>query len=260
MNTRIFAAALAFAAGIGVAGSAGAVDFSVYPVRVELGQGQQTAVLNLSNGNAQPLRLQVRAFVWSMDADGKWQLAPTDDLIVNPQLFEIGPNQVGQLRVGTLLSPGQTERAYRLLLDELPGSDEDAGKTKVHVRVLTRLNLPVFLEPAGGGSPSLQITHARIRRGQLVLSLRNVGNERLDPQPLQVDIRNEQGHVLFHAAPTASYLLSGAQLELKITTPAQVCAAAAAISVNTGTTKTAEVSAHVDDRSCASIADSSPAH
>lgn len=260
MNTRTFAAMLALAVGIGTAGLASAVDFSVYPVRVELGQGHQTAMLNLSNANAQPLRLQVRAFAWSMDADGKWQLTPTDDLIVNPQLFEIGPNQVGQLRVGTLLSPGQTERAYRLLLDELPGSDEDTSQAKVHVRMLTRLNLPVFLEPVGGGAPSLRITHAQIRRNQLVLTLRNDGNERLDPQPLQVNIKNAEGRVLFHAAPTVSYLLSGAQLQLKVTTPAQVCAAATAISVNTGTTKAAEVSARVDDRSCASAADSSPAH
>jgi fimbrial chaperone protein len=259
MNTRIFAATLAYALGIGMAGSAGAVDFSVYPVRVELGQGQQTAMLNLSNTNAQPLRLQVRAFAWSMDADGKWQLTPTDDLIVNPQLFEIGANQVGHLRVGTLLSPGQTERAYRLLLDELPGSDEDAGNAKVHVRMLTRLSLPVFLEPVGGGTPGLRITSATIRRGQLVLDLHNDGNERLDPQPLQVDVRNAEGRVLFHAAPSLGYLLSGAQVQMKITTPAQVCAAAAAISVNTGTTKTAEVSARVDDRSCASVTDSSPA-
>jgi len=258
MNTRTIAAALALAVGIGTAGSASAVDFSVYPVRVELGQGRQTAILTLSNGNAQPLRLQVRAFAWSMDADGKWQLTPTDDLIVNPQLFEIGPNQTAQLRVGTLLSPGTTERAYRLLLDELPGSDEDTGAGKVRVRMLTRINLPVYLEPVGGGNPKLHIQQVQVRSNQLVLALRNDGNARFDPQPLQLSVLNSTGRVLFSASPALGYLLPGAQSQVKLTTPARICAAAAAISVSTGT-NTAELSARVDDKSCASVANSSPA-
>jgi len=256
MNARHVAAALALAVGTGAAYRADAVDFSVYPVKVELSQRQQTAMLSLHNDSAQPLRLQVRAFVWDMDATGQWQLTPTDDLIVNPQLFEIGANQAAQLRVGTLLSPGATERAFRLQLDELPGSDEDAGNGNVRIRMLARISMPVFLEPADAkAAASLDIAHVAAAAGRLAIALRNVGNVRFDPQPVQVSVRDAGGRELLHAKPMLGYLLPGAQSQLKIDIPAQACAAAVTVSVSAAMSAAAN-GARVDDKSCASASSS----
>lgn len=255
MNMRNLATAFALVVGFGAAGLTTAADFSVYPVRVELGTGQQTAILSLHNDGAQPLRLQVRAFVWGMDAAGKWQLDPSDDLIVNPQLFEIGPKQSAQLRVGTLLAPMPRERAWRLLVDELPGLDADTGNGSVRVRMLTRLSLPVFLEPAGKAAPHATLADVQLRRDQLLLSVRNDGNVRFDPQPLKVSVRDAAGRELFNVSPTLAYLLPGAQLDLKLTVPARVCAAAATIWIGAGSANTGTIAAEnavrVEPSSCA---------
>lgn len=207
-----------------------AATLSINPLRIELDARHRTDIINLKNTADAPLRLQVRTMVWTMADDGQWQLTPSKDLIVTPELVEIPPGQGAELRVGILADPAAGEEgAYRLLLDELP--NQDAAPAAVsEIRVLTQISMPVFLEPPRRTRvPSL--ASAAIRQGMLALGLGDVGTQRLDPQRIKVALLDGGGHVLDQREMTANYVLPGRTWYLNVKLPKGTCERAASVSV-----------------------------
>lgn len=238
-------AALGLGAG---AGTALAANFSINPLRVELDSRHQAEILMLHNDGTAPLRLQVETTRWSMDADGTWQTAPTDELIATPLLLEIAANGSAQLRVGTLAQATDTERAYRLLINELPGDDDDAGG-QVRLRVLTRVSLPVFFEPPGA-KPEPRIADARFLQGRLRIGLGNGGTRRMDPQTATVTLLDAAGRKLFRRDVNAAYVLAGARLPVELTVPAEACRQARTVRIHLGDDGVDVEHAVADERSC----------
>jgi fimbrial chaperone protein len=205
-----------------------AATFSINPLRVELDARHRTDIITLKNAADAPLRVQVREMLWAMADDGQWQLTPTKDLIVTPEMVEIAPGESAQFRVGTLLDPSASESTYRLLLDELPSLEQ--GDSKPEVRVLTQISMPVFVEPAKRTRvPALG--SATVTRGQLSLGLRAGGTQRLDPQNVKVAVLDDGGHVLEQRDATASYVLPGRTWFMNLKLPAGMCERTAAVSV-----------------------------
>jgi fimbrial chaperone protein len=207
-----------------------AATLSINPLRIELDARHRTDIINLKNTAESPLRLQVRTMVWTMADDGQWQLTPSKDLIVTPELVEIAPGQGVELRVGILADPGAAgEGAYRLLLDELPNQDAaPAALSEIHV--LTQISMPVFLEPSRRTRvPSL--ASAAVKHGMLALGLGDVGTQRLDPQRVKVALLDGAGHVIDQREMTENYVLPGRTWYLNIKLPAASCERAASVSV-----------------------------
>jgi len=209
--------------------SAEAATFSINPLRVELGARQRTEVITLKNTADAPLRLQVRTMLWKVADDGQWQLTPSKDLIVTPELTEVPAGGAAQFRVGTLLEPGASEASYRLIIDELPSIDS-AADAQSQIKVLTEISMPVFLEPAKRTrQPALE--SAALDHGVLKLALGNGGTQRLDPQAVKVTVLDEGGQVLEQQAATANYILPGRSAFLSVKLSADACRRAAAVSV-----------------------------
>ena len=205
-----------------------AATFSINPLRVELDARHRTDIITLKNVADTPLRVQVREMLWAVSDDGQWQLIPSKDLIVTPELVEIPPGESAQFRVGTLLDPGASEGSYRLLLDELPSLDQ--GESKPEIRVLTQISMPVFVEPAHRTRvPALD--RASVAHGQLSLGLRNGGTARLDPQNIKVALLDAGGHVLEQHDATANYVLPGRTWFMNLKLRADTCERAASVSV-----------------------------
>jgi fimbrial chaperone protein len=205
-----------------------AATFSINPLRVELDARHRTDIITLKNTADTPLRVQVREMLWSMADQGEWQLTPSKDLIVTPELVEIPPGESAQFRVGTLIDSGASEGSYRLLLDELPNLDERDSKPEI--RVLTEISMPVFLEPARRTRvPALGAVS--IAHGQLSLGLRAGGTQRLDPQNVKVAVSDDGGHVLEQRDATANYVLPGRTWFMNLKLPPDSCARAATVSV-----------------------------
>jgi len=211
--------------------AASAATFSVSPIRVELDAHHRAAILTFSNSGDQPLRMQVRPMHWSAAADGQWQLTPSDDLIVTPELLEVAPGQSVQLRVGSLLDAGGSETSYRLLIDELPNLTEDKSAQKPEIKVLTQVSLPVFVEPAQAiRSPVLN--SASIEHGVLTIGIGNSGTQRVDPQSVKVAVTDRTGHVLMQHDQIANYVLPGSTWFLHMKLPTNACPHAASVSVS----------------------------
>lgn len=207
-----------------------AANFSLNPTRVELDSGHRTAVVTMRNAGSSPLRMQARPMLWTIQPDGAWQLTPSDDLIVTPELIEIAPGVSKQFRVGTLADAGDHEISYRLLLDELPNLGADDAPKAAQVKVLTQISLPIFLEPADA-APTPSLRFAEVDRGALVANIGNTGARRLDPQGVKVTISDRGGKVIDRQDAMTNYVLPGSSwpLHLKLTT--RTCARAASVAI-----------------------------
>ena len=209
---------------------ASAATFSVSPTRVELDASHHAAILTFSNSGDQPLRMQVRPMHWSTAADGQWQLTPSDDLVVTPELLEVAPGHNVQLRVGSLLDASASEISYRLLIDELPNLTEDKSAQKPEIKVLTQVSLPVFVEPAQVMRAPV-LNSASVEHGELTVGIGNTGTQRMDPQSVKVTVTDPAGHVLEQHDQVASYVLPGSVWFLHMKLPANICPHVASVSV-----------------------------
>ncbi len=159
-------------------GTAGASGLQVAPVGLEFSATTRAQGLWLTNTGSKPLHAQVRVFHWTQQ-DGKDNLTPTRALVASPPMLDLAPGArqlVRVIRLGTPSSGGH-EDAFRLLVDELPGSGKDK---QTGVQYVLRYSIPVFVEPAG--NPPAGITAGSLRwsleqaNGHAVLQIHNAGS------------------------------------------------------------------------------------
>jgi fimbrial chaperone protein len=154
------------------------------------------------------------------------QLARTKDVTFFPGLFSIGAGQKRNLRIAAATSFGQVEKTYRIFIEQLPDAPSIPQAT---VRVLTRVGIPVYLEPAKRTARAeLSPLHLDGRRISFVL--RNVGNVRVSPDLVKVVGRDDRGEVLFEQPLSSWYVLAGGERVFETEAPRGVCARVRALS------------------------------
>jgi fimbrial chaperone protein len=169
------------------AGSAFAAGIRISPILVELTQSQTNAIVSLRNDSDSSVRYQISAVNWTQDDAGQMKLAPTKDLIVFPQLVTLKAGEERNLRVGVTGDKfGTLEKSYRVFVEEMPPPGKVGDKPAV--QVLTRLSIPVFLEPAHLVGAA-RIEGPRFEAGKLVFRLRNMGNIRVRPSEILVEAK-----------------------------------------------------------------------
>lgn len=204
------------------AGSAFAAGVRVSPILVELTPSQTNALVSLRNDGDAPVRYQVSAVTWSQDDAGQMKLAPTRDLIVFPQLVTLKPSEERNLRVGVTGDKfGQLEKSYRIFVEEMPAAEKAGDKPAV--QVLTRLSIPIFLEPAHVVGQA-RIESARVEGGKLVVRLRNMGNVRVRPSEIVANAKLEGGKAGPHQRWDGWYVLAAGDRVYEWTLPKDACA------------------------------------
>jgi fimbrial chaperone protein len=193
-----------------------AAAVTVNPTRVHLSAAQRSELIELRNSGAVSARFQAQAHAWTETIDGQLILVPTRDLLFFPSLLEIPAGETRRIRIASTVRPGAVERSYRMILDEFPGP----GKAGT-VQVLTRLSIPVFVQPAKPTSaPSVR---ADIVRGQVVISLTNTGNSYFKAASIKVVARSVAGEVLFEHSIPGWYMLAGAKRRYAVPLPPGAC-------------------------------------
>jgi fimbrial chaperone protein len=203
-----------------VAAPAPAVEVTVNPVRVALSPGASSELLTVTNNSDQAASFQVSAFHWSMDGAGESRLDPTDALLFFPQLLDVGPRSSRRIRVSTAgPMSGEREESFRLIVEELPPERNRSG---VNVRLLTRVSLPVFLEPARP-SREARIAAAAFVVGRLTFRVGNQGDVYVPPHRLRVSGRDAAGVELFARDLEGWYILPGQARLHEVEIPSDVC-------------------------------------
>ncbi len=199
------------------AGAASAGSFSIDPVRIQLSEAKPSAVMRVENRGDASITVQLQSMSWSQ-AGNQDQLAVSRELLATPQIFRLRPGQVQVVRIALLGTVDATrERAYRLLLDEIPPPPAAEFRG---LQMALRISMPVFVQARAPAAASLAATVVE-RDGQRQLQLTNRGHAHLQLTGLQLQAQPAATSTT-SATPTlyshdkTLYVLPGQQRELPL--------------------------------------------
>jgi fimbrial chaperone protein len=204
------------------AGPAVAANFSVHPIRLVFAPETRSSILRLTNQSPEPLRLQLSLFAWDQRPDGEMQLSPTEDLVFFPTLLTLGPGESRNIRVGPATPFAAIEKTYRVFVEELPPLASAEGGPG-GVRVLTRIGIPIFLQPA----QVIQRGHIgslTVRQGTLSFEVHNTGNVHFIEQAVRITGFGPAKDSLFDREVAGWYVLTGGFRTHRVDLPKDTCA------------------------------------
>jgi fimbrial chaperone protein len=197
---------------------AGAADWEIDPVRIELSPEQQTAAITLKNASDQPSSIQIQVVAWSQ-LDGKDVYTESRELLVSPPIVTI-PAKGEQVIRAALRRPADSsnELSYRINLQELtpPPTPGFTG-----VQVAMRVGLPVFVQPQNGkAAPKMVWNVVRMPDNSLKVGLKNQGNAHVHITDFYLylpgsdkEIAGKSGSRYIMAGQTHEWLLKLATME-----------------------------------------------
>jgi fimbrial chaperone protein len=207
------------------AGSASAAGFAVSPIRLEFERSVKTGSTTVTNDADEPLELQVRAFEWSQDAEGKDVYTQTADLIVFPAAINLEAQGRQLIRIGTRIPAVDKEKTYRVFIEELPRRTEE-GKQRAQVAIRVRFGVPVFVKPL---EPQVtgEIQGVKVEDGKLNVLVRNLGNVHFYAESVVVQAGDTS-----YPADRGWYVLAGATRRFAVVLPPEACRAASLLKVS----------------------------
>lgn len=220
-------------------GPAMAGEFSVNPIRIDLGAAARSGVISVRNDGKDKLSFQLEGMEWTQDATGKDQYTETRDLIFFPKILTIEPDQEGVIRVGIKNPVVPAERTYRLFIEELPGAagTPSAGASGAQINVLVRFGEPIFVSPVKP-QDSLKIEGLSLVKGALTFSAKNSGNRHQIVQGIQLKGSDAAGKQVYALTLADRYLLAGTTKAYATTIAADQCVKIASLEVEVTTDKT----------------------
>lgn len=189
-----------------------AASLQVSPVTLDLQARQNSEGLWLSNSGTQPLQAQVRVYAWVQE-EGEDLLKPTNEMVASPPMLTIQPGQrqiVRLVRVGAGQAPPATEKAYRVVMDELP-----VGAGAEGVKFVLRYSVPIFIAPPaleaadGGQLIAVPTVDWSVREGPAgaVLTASNKGRTRA--KVTNVSLLGRNGKKIVLSEGLYGYVLPG---------------------------------------------------
>jgi fimbrial chaperone protein len=186
---------------------AGAGSLSISPVRIDLTEKRTNALIQITNAADDPITMQLHAASWTIEGSQDL-LRDTNDIVVNPPVFNLAPGQKQIIRLG-IRSRTQTfdmERCYRLILEEVPKAPKEGTITTV-----LRVTLPIFHLPRRPVAPVLVWQAILSQDGDLKLRVNNEGSAHAQIREVVLAVGSER-------VPTSisSYVLPGGQREFEV--------------------------------------------
>ena len=220
-------AGLAVMAGLFFVGTASAGGLTVSPIMVELSAKETAQGLWLSNSGSEPMRAQLRGYVWSQ-GEGADVLQPTQDLVLSPPMLTLAPGQQQLVRLIRVGAAGPREQSYRILIDELP----DPNKPQHNgLNFVMQFSVPVFAlaaDQSKGAATSAPLDWKIVSEGgNFVLTAMNAGTQRA--QVADFELLDAQGKILQQQSGLFGYVLAGATRRWSLSLTAANVAAATAI-------------------------------
>lgn len=232
--SRLLALACTCCALVGPSPTA-AGEFSVNPIRLELGASVRSSSITVRNDGKQKLTFQIEAREWTQDESGKDQYGPTRDLVFFPKIMAVEAEQEGVIRVGTRNAVLPAEKTYRLFIEELPPAEPAPG---VQLNVVIRFGAPVFVQPLKPHD-GVEIEALALAGGALSFRARNTGNRHQVIQGIQLRGYDDAGREVYALALADRYLLAGSGKPYTVAVDADRCSKLAVLEVDIKTDKSA---------------------
>lgn len=213
--------------------AARAGDWRVAPIRLDLGRDAKSGAVTVANGSDDRLQVQMKAYEWTQDAEGKDRYEETGEILFFPRLMILEGKEEKILRAGIRVPAVAKEKTYRLFIEEVPGPRTTEG---ANVAVAIRFGVPIFVKPlkeeARGGVGAMTMT-----AGAILVPVNNTGNVHFVVQSVLVRGRNGAGEEIFSRELGGWYLLAGASRGYTTTVPPGTCGNMAAIEAEVKTDK-----------------------
>lgn len=200
----------------------------VWPTRVYFEVSETTQVLNVRNSGDKPLTIQASPRAWSADPDGGDHYEDTDDLLVFPRMATIDPGADQILRLAYRGSEVVRQRAFRILVEELPQELMETGESGMSFTVT--LSVPIFIDPAEK-MREFSLDVMTLKEGTLELSVLNNGTVHEQVKEIAFTLFDAKGTALAEGSTTGWYVLPGHKRTFKVAVPQADCRKAARISL-----------------------------
>lgn len=220
-------------------GLAKAGEFSVNPIRLELGAAVKTGVIGVRNDDKQKLNFQLQAMEWTQDATGKDIYTDTQGLVFFPKILSIEPAEERLIRVGAKASAVPTEKTYRLFIEELPGLVKTPEGNSAQINVLIRFGAPVFVAPLKP-QDSLDIDRFTVAKGAITIQAKNTGNRHQLVRGIELKGADAGGNEVYALTLADRYLLAGTVKTYATTLSAAQCAKISSLALEFMTDKLSE--------------------
>ncbi len=204
-------------------GLAGAATFRVSPVSLSLSASSTSGLLTISNESDETLRFQLAAYRWSQGTGGEIELEPTDDVVLFPRLLTLEPRKERKIRVGAVVAFGASEKTYRVFVEELPWAENATPLSSIPgVRVLTRMGIPVFLQPSKAETRGA-IVDPSIEQGRVRFEVHNKGNVHLMLETVSLRGIGDGGETVIDKRIEGWYVLAGGVRKYDLVLPREQC-------------------------------------
>ena len=202
--------------------------FTVTPVRVFLARGANSALLNVKNDSTEPIRFQISLKAWNQAPEGDMQLSDTTDLVFFPTIMELNAGEEKKVRVGSAFKAQVvTERSYRIFFEELPPPQVTATpeqkQTAAQVRVLTKMGVPIFIQPANLVLKA-DLTNLAVDGNKVSFEVRNLGNTFFTVTKAMLTGLTKSGTPTFTREQDGWYVLAGGVRRFQFEVPVESCA------------------------------------
>ncbi|MEO8215869.1 MAG: fimbria/pilus periplasmic chaperone [Acidobacteriota bacterium] len=199
-----------------------AATFRVSPVQVVFDGARSSDLLTITNQSSEELRFQITAFTWDQQPSGEMQLTPTNEIVFFPALLSVAPGQERKVRVGLSgAERGNVEKTYRLFFEEMRPIDS-AQDGKAQIRVLTKMGVPVFLQPRKVSLKSA-LEDVRVAGGTLMFDVANGGSVHYMLQGASATGFGADGKKIFQHQFEGWYVLAGGKRSYQTEIPPTDC-------------------------------------
>jgi fimbrial chaperone protein len=191
--------------------------FSISPIRIDLDRRNKTDSITVSNDEtARKIEMQAKLFEWTQDAKGNDVYVESNDLVFFPRIFAVDKQDQRVVRVGLKVPAGNTEKSYRLFIEELPPPADPARKG-AQVLFVLRFGIPIFVRPdkekLGGAIDGMEATPTAA-----TIVVKNTGNQNFQIQSLRV-----KSGAAYENEIVGGYVLAGATKHITAQFPPDTC-------------------------------------
>ncbi|HWS15757.1 MAG TPA: fimbria/pilus periplasmic chaperone [Candidatus Methylomirabilis sp.] len=213
--------------------SARAGDWRVAPIRLDLGRDAKSGVVTVVNESDERLQVQMAAFEWTQDAEGKDRYDETGDLLFFPRIMILASKEERILRAGIRVPATGMEKTYRLFIEEIPAPRKEEG---AKIAVAIRFGVPVFVHPLKE-EPRGEVGALTMTAGTLLVPVKNSGNVHFVLQSVLVKGKNGKGEEILSKELSGWYLLAGASRVYTTEIPPEACGNLAGVEIEVRTDK-----------------------
>lgn len=194
-------------------------EWRVTPIRLDLGRDAKSGAITVINEGEKNLHVQMKAFEWSQDMEGKDQYTETEEILFFPKMMVVEKKEERILRVGIKIPAAAKEKTYRLFIEETPEPKKGEG---AQVAIAVRFGIPVFVKPVAVEAKG-DIEKIEISKGVVNTLVKNSGNRHFIINSIILKGTNIKGEETYSKEISGWYLLSGTSRLYTAQFPQEAC-------------------------------------